>query len=80
MKAKIIPNSRRFEIAGFDSSKELKIKVKSPAEKNRANLEVIKELEKKLKTNARIIQGFKSPRKKILINLPEQEALEKILH
>ncbi|MDD5148813.1 MAG: DUF167 domain-containing protein [Candidatus ainarchaeum sp.] len=47
--AKIIANAPRFEIAGFNDCNELKIKVKSAPENNRANLELVRELKKNLK-------------------------------
>ncbi|MDD5163964.1 MAG: hypothetical protein PHD95_07225 [Candidatus ainarchaeum sp.] len=47
-KAKIIANAPRFEIAGFNDFKELKIKVCSSPTENKANLEIIRELKKNL--------------------------------
>lgn len=77
LKIKAIPNSGKFGFLGFDG-KELKLSVKSPAKKGRANLEIIQELTKKLNAEITIIKGFKSPKKEILVGIPEKEFLEKL--
>ena len=67
----VVPKSGRFKI----SEKEGKIKLylKSPAEENKANLEIIKEFEKLFGKPVRIISGLKSKKKKIELPVTEDE-------
>ncbi len=67
----VVPKSGRFAV----SIKEDKIKIflKSPAEQNKANLELVKELSKALGCNVRIISGLKSRSKKIELDASEEE-------
>lgn len=60
--AKVKTRQKSFEIA--KKGDVWVISVASPPEKNRANIEIIKELSK-LYGNARIISGLKSDKKKI---------------
>ena len=60
-KFKIIakPNSVKTEIAGFDEKENaLKMNVAAPADKNKANIEIIKFLSKALKKKVRISSGI----------------------
>ena len=53
------PNSRKTEIAGFDEEKDaLLVNVAAPADKNKANIEIIKFLSKKLGKKMRISSGM----------------------
>lgn len=66
---KIIPNASKNEIVAWENDK-LKIRIKKPAEKNKANKELIAFLAKVFKTaksNVQIIAGEKSSHKKIAI-------------
>jgi uncharacterized protein (TIGR00251 family) len=64
----IKPNSSKSQILGFDSNKKaLKIAVKAPPEKGKANQELIKFLSKLLKKKIRIVKGLKSREKIISI-------------
>lgn len=67
----VVPKSKRFSI----SVKEGKVKVflKSPAEHNKANLELVKELSKLLKADVRVVSGLKSRRKRLEIALDQAE-------
>lgn len=56
------PNARKTEILEEKDNK-LKIAVAAPAESGKANLELIKFLEKKFKGKAKIIRGKTSKRK-----------------
>ena len=60
----IAPNSKKQELIVIDSS-NFKLKVKSPAENNRANLEVTKFFKKYFKKEVEIIKG-KASRKKVI--------------
>ncbi len=67
-KIKIIakPNSPKTEIIGFDKEREAyRVNVKAPADKNKANKEIIRFFSKLKKKKVRIVVGSKS-RKKIL--------------
>jgi len=77
IKAKIISNAPKFQILGFESG-ELKIKAKSLPAKNKANLEIIKELKKFFGAEIKIVKGLKSARKEIWIGLSEQHAKQKL--
>ncbi len=65
-KAIVKPNSKENKIEGFDSAKGAYIvRIKAPAEDNKANIELVKFLKKELGKKATIISGFKS-REKII--------------
>ncbi|MBD3259885.1 YggU family protein [Candidatus Woesearchaeota archaeon] len=69
LQVRIIPNSGRNEILGWDSSrKELKIKINAPPEKNKANTELLKFLKKELKRPVELIKGNKSRTKTVLVH------------
>lgn len=60
---KVIPNAKKYEVV---EGAPLRVYVKEPAEKNKANVAVLKLLAEKFNAkNARIISGEKS-RKKII--------------
>ncbi len=62
------PNSKENKILGIDKQKKaIKIAIKAKAEKNKANLELIKFLSKKLKRKVRIKSGFTSKEKVVCI-------------
>ena len=62
------PNSKENKILGIDKNKKaIKISIKAPADKNKANLELIKFLSKKLKRKVRIKSGLTSKEKVISI-------------
>lgn len=66
LKVRVIPNSSTDQIAGFDSDKgELKIRVKAPPEKGRANKELIKFFKKRYSMDIKIVKGLSS-RSKII--------------
>ncbi len=60
---KVIPHSGRTELK--EENNQLKLYLKSPPEKNKANLELIKFFKKELHLNVEIISGLKS-REKVL--------------
>lgn len=63
IEVRVIPNSIRFSIKKKDG--KVKVFLKNRAENNKANLELLKELRKKLKREIRLVSGKKS-RKKVL--------------
>ena len=73
----VIPNSKEFEIVGFNPwTNSLKIKVKEVAEKGKANKELVKALEKILKTKVEIIKGKKNRQKKIFAKIAKEKLIE----
>jgi len=63
------PNSKKNEVIGYDEGRgALKVAVKAPAEKNKANIEVVKFFSKKLKRKVRITSGLKSKEKILKIS------------
>lgn len=76
---KIIPNSSEFRFMDFDSwSKRIRLKIKSPAIKGKANQEIIENLTKLFSTDVEIIKGQLNNQKEILIKL-EKEQIMKII-
>jgi len=68
LKILVKPNSSSNEILGFDEEKQLlKVSINAPADKNKANLEVIKFFSKLLKKRVRIKSGLKSREKLVCI-------------
>ena len=62
------PNARKTEILGYDESKNaLKVAVAAPADKNKANVEIIKFFSKLLKKKVLIKSGLKSKEKVLVI-------------
>ena len=69
LKILVKPNSSKNEIIKYDSDKEaLRVNIKALPESGKANLEVIKYFSKLLKKNIKIISGFKSKQKVLLID------------
>ena len=66
----VIPNSRKFSISLKDG--RVRIHLTSPPENNRANLELIKELSKRLDADVRILSGHTSKRKRLEIGTDEE--------
>ncbi len=67
----VVPNSREFAI----SLKEGKVRIalRSPPEKNRANLELVKELSRATGRHVSIVAGLSSRRKRLEIDMTEEE-------
>lgn len=68
LKIIVKPNSQSSEVIGFDSEKQaLKVSISAPADKNKANIELIKFLSKSLKRKVRIKSGLKSKEKIVCV-------------
>lgn len=62
------PNSPKTEIICYDEEKDaLRLNVKAPPEKNKANIEIIRFFKKLLKKDVKIIYGLKDKEKVIKI-------------
>ncbi len=75
--AKVRASSVTFTITskgGF-----LEIRTRSPAEGNRANIEIVKELSRLFGREVRIVRGLKSRHKEILIQGASPEEIEKLI-
>jgi uncharacterized protein (TIGR00251 family) len=66
----VVPKSKRFSVSVKDG--KVKIHLRSSPEDNKANIELIKELSKALKTDVRILSGHTSKRKKLEIGMDEE--------
>lgn len=78
---KVIPSSSKDAIAGWLED-TLKVKVKAPPEKGKANKAVIKVIEKSLgleKGSVSIENGLTSTRKTLEINCNDEQKINKIL-
>ena len=62
IKVKVKPNSGKQEIEKI-SETEFVVRLKKPAEDNKANLELLKLMKKYFKKEARILRGLKSKEK-----------------
>ncbi len=71
VEASVVPNSRNFSISVKEG--RLKIRLSSPPENNKANIELIKELSGRLGRTVRIISGLSSRRKRIEVAMSEGE-------
>ena len=60
-------------------SDSLEIRTRSPAEGNRANMEIVKELSRLFGKEVRIVRGLKSKRKEILIAGISMQDAERLL-
>ena len=62
IKLKVKPNSRKTEILKEENN-EILLAVRSPAENNKANIEIIKFFSREFKTRVKIVKGLKSRNK-----------------
>ena len=76
--AKITPNSSKFEIAFNRERNELKIRVQSKPENNKANIELVKKLSKQLRQTVIIEKGFQSRTKKLRITGNPKTVFERL--
>ena len=68
LKIIVKPNSNKSEIIGYDDTREaIKVNIKAPADKNKANIEVVKFFSRLLKKEVRIKVGLTSKEKVLLI-------------
>ena len=76
---KITPNSKEFRFIGFDPwSKRVRLKIKNPAMKGKANKEIIENLKKIFNTEVEIIKGNLSDKKEILIREKKELVFSKM--
>ena len=74
---KVMPSQPRFEVLGWDEGRNaLKLKIKSPPVKGKANQEIEKELSNFFGSPTRLVAGLKGKRKKARI---EGKSLEAVL-
>lgn len=67
LKVHVYPNSSKTEIKGHNPEKGLLVNVKAPADKNKANVEIVKFFSKLLKKQVRIKKGMTSRDKVLFI-------------
>ena len=64
IKVIVKPNSKKSRMLGFDKEKEAyRVEIKAPAEKGKANMELVRFFSRLTKKRARIIKGLKSKEK-----------------
>ena len=66
IRVKVKPNAKKTRIVSHEEDL-LKVEVAAPAEDNKANIELVKFLSKKLKKKVRIKSGFRSKEKVLFI-------------
>lgn len=69
----VTTNSKRFSVSVKDG--RVRIALTSPPEKNRANIELIRELSRRSGRSVRILSGQTSKRKRLEIGMDEGEWL-----
>jgi uncharacterized protein (TIGR00251 family) len=67
----VVPNSPKFSV-GYKNGR-LKVSLTSEPKMNRANIELIQNLSKLLGKQVRIISGLTSKRKKLSVDISEDE-------
>lgn len=70
----VVPGSGSFRIVRKDG--QIKVFLKSKAEDNKANIELIKKLKKELKCGVCIVSGMKSRQKKIELDIEPEKFAE----
>jgi len=72
----VVPKGGSFSVSVKDG--KIKIRLRSPAEDNKANIELVKELGKALSCEVRILSGQKSRHKRLELGI-DQNTWEKFL-
>ncbi len=67
----VIPNSKRFALAVREG--RLRVALKSAPERNKANIELVRELSKVLGRQVRIASGLSSKKKRIEVGMTAEE-------
>ncbi len=67
---KVVPNSKKFSISKKDSI--ITVHIKSPPQKNKANIELIKNLSSLFDRDVRLIRGQTSSKKTLQIDISPQ--------
>ena len=68
LKIIVKPNSNKNEIIDYDNNKKaIKLNIKAPADKNKANKEIIKFFTKLLKKDVKIKTGLTSKEKLLIV-------------
>jgi len=74
----VAPNSRGFAAELDSASKMLKVRLTQPAEKGKANLELVKGLSKLLGCEVAILKGQTGRRKLLRVGLDEAEVARRL--
>jgi len=74
------PASSGFELKGFNEwNSFIEVKCRNPALKGKANLELERELSKIFGAEVKIVKGFSSRKKKVLIKNKSLEEIKEII-
>ena len=78
VRIRVIPASIKFKFPdGYDEWRNaIVVRVSSPAEGNRANRELVKELKKALNAEVEIVSGHKNPLKVIRIGMKKEDFIK----
>ena len=75
----VIPQGKQFALIGFDEwTGSLKIRLQEKPEKGKANKELTKNLQKKLKAKVEIIAGEKQRQKTLLVHATKQSVIKSL--
>jgi uncharacterized protein (TIGR00251 family) len=77
LRVKVKPNSKEFKLT--KQERILLLEVRSPPFRNRANTEIMKELGRLFRREVKILKGFKSREKLILIKDATSKEISKFL-
>ena len=69
MQAVVVPNSREFAVEFDPASKTLKVRLTEPAEKGKANLELVRRLSRLFRAEVAILRGHSGKRKVLQVGL-----------
>ncbi len=75
LNARIVPNARQFRVEYYEEKRECKVWVPEKPEKNKANKELVKNLEKLFGCGVIITSGAASKNKVLEVGKSEQEVL-----
>jgi len=78
LRLKVSAGKKHFRAVWNEKDEVLLVETKNKAQNGKANLEILKEMKRLLKTKVEIVSGFKSKEKLLKLNLSKQEALNAI--
>ena len=74
-----VPQGSKFAVVGFDEwNRALKVRLRSKAEKGKANKELAEGLKKAFNAEVEIVSGKKARLKKVLVHAPKERVLKSL--
>ncbi|MBU1197676.1 DUF167 domain-containing protein [Candidatus Micrarchaeota archaeon] len=78
MNIRVVPNAKRFSVAAFENG--LKVWLRSPPTNERANRELLHELEKRSGARVRLIRGAQTRKKAVQFEgMSDEDAIQRIM-